>query len=175
MIPMIYEGNGKFSASSIYHKMRCEKMFGAGQEITFEELGDRNMNRHRMYFARLKELWLTLPESMAEDFPSPEVLRKHALIRCGYATMRKFSMANADEASALERMLSELESYAVCEITAPVVGSPRRILAVWVPQSQAVKNMGKSEFDKSVTDVLDYCERLVRSEPGKVIPFGRRE
>lgn len=168
MVPMIYEGNGKFSASSIYHKMRCEKMFGAGQEITFEELGDRNMNRHRMYFARLKELWLTLPESMAEDFPSPEALRKFALVRTGYCTQKKIVCRSNQDAIETAAFIESLGTYVICEVV-------MRVLTIWVPQSQAVRNMGKSEFDKSVTDVLDYCERLVRSEPGKVIPFGRKE
>jgi hypothetical protein len=45
---------------------------------------DRSQKSHRHEFAWLNQAWATLPEALAADYPTPEHLRKRALILAGF-------------------------------------------------------------------------------------------
>lgn len=168
MIPMIYEGGGRFLASSSYHAKRCDQLFGEGQEILFTETEERSLKSHRHYFARLKELWKALPESMELDFPTVEDLRKWALIRAGYCTTRKIVCQDNKMAIETAAFIESLGTYVLVEVV-------MRVVTIWVPQSQSYRAMTKDTFQRSKDDVLEVVERLVAGGgQGSVIPFQRR-
>lgn len=155
MIPLIYMGNGEFRASSPYHVRRCEQAYGQGELITVEVQDDRSMASHRHYFAQIADLWETLPETLAGDFPSSEHLRKFALIKAGYCKQTKLVLPTHEEALEAAAMVSELDSYALCEVTG-------RVLTVWVAKSQSRKAMKTAAlFEKSKADVLEVIRKML--------------
>jgi len=157
MIPVIYMGEGRFVASSPYHKARAEKLYGHGQQIVIEEVGiERTPESHRHYFARLRELWENLPEWLQDDFLDPEQLRKWALIKGGYCVKRQMTLRTNKEAVEAAALLTQLDRYAICEVQG-------RLLTVWLAKSQAMRAMGNAEFQRSKSDVLERIERLIAS------------
>lgn len=171
MIPLIYQGAGHWRAEG-YHARRCDKAFGLGEEVMFELIEDRSPNSHRHYFARIRELWKTLPEWLATDFPDPNSLRKRALIDAGYFTQMK--LACKSEQEAIERMtfLQDIEEYLLCSIE-PIYGGDW-VLTVRRAISQSMRLMKKKRFEQSKNDVLDTIERLIRREPPE-LPFGQNK
>jgi hypothetical protein len=154
VIPLIYMGDGDFRASSPYHIRRCQQLYGQGELVTVEAIAERSMASHRQYFAEVGDLWETLPETLAGDFPSADHLRKFALIKSGYCKQRRLVLPTHEEAEEAALMVNELDSYALCEVTG-------RTLTVWVARSQSLKAMGREEFEKSKVDTLDVTRKMI--------------
>lgn len=161
-LPLIYMGDGEFRASSSYHVRRCEEQFGLGELITVEAQNERSRASHAHYFAVLDELWQTLPESLGDDFPSSEALRKWCLIKAGYSTQTKLVFKDNEAAIEAEMLIADLDNYAVCEVT-------DNILAVWRAKSQSLKAMGKEEFQKSKDAVLTEVRKLLDSHENRAL------
>ena len=154
MIPLIYMGDGDFRASSPYHIRRCNQLYGQGELVTVEAISERSMASHRQYFAELNDLWETLPETLAGDFPSTDHLRKYALIKAGYCKQSRLVLPTHEEAEEAALMVNELDSYALCDVAGCT-------LTVWVARSQSLKAMGREEFEKSKADVLDVIRKMI--------------
>ena len=60
------------------------KAYTPGRRYWLEEVSDRSWFSHRHEFAWIAEAWNNLPEALAETFPTPEHLRKAALIATGW-------------------------------------------------------------------------------------------
>ena len=153
-IPLIYTGAGEFMASSPYHRKRCEQAYGLGEVVTVEVIGDRSEASHRHYFAVIADLWETLPETLAGDFPSSEHLRKYALIKAGYCKQRRLVLPTHEEALEAAAMVNELDTYALCEVSGCV-------LTVWVALSQRRKAMKGKMFEESKAAVLDTIRKMI--------------
>src|SRR5262245_54780780 len=155
MIPAIYFGGGTFKVQSPYHRARCDKLYGEGQEIMLDEVGeDRNMTAHRHYFARLKDLWQTLPEWLADDFASPNHFRKWLLCKTGHCDKRQLTFKSNEEAIEWAAFMQQLDTYLIIEVTG-------RVLTVWKAHSQSIPAMKNKLFMQSKQDVLTAAERLI--------------
>ena len=154
MIPLIYLGDGNFQTASLYHAKRMDKLYGKGEVIEVEEISDRSRASHNHYFAQLTDYWQTLPESLAEDFPSMDHLRKYCLIKAGYCTQRKMHFRTNAEALEAASFISELDTYVICE----VIGTQ---VTIWRALSQSMRAMKKTEFEKSKQDVLEVAQKLL--------------
>ena len=123
----------------------------------FDVVEDRNWARHRAYFARLKELWETLPESARFEpwAQSPESLRRYALIRRGYSTCTTHACGTKAEAARTAAILrAEADEFTIV--------IPRgSTVEVYRAKSQAGRAMKKAEFNESADAVLDFLENLI--------------
>ena len=79
--PLLYEGNGLFRC---LHPKRVKLDVGAVHGWQLAE--HRSKASHDHFFAIINEAWKNLPEDMGDDFPSPEHLRKWALIKSGFCS-----------------------------------------------------------------------------------------
>lgn len=128
---------------------------GTAYRLSIEE--DRNWARHRAYFAELRRLWETLPESAALEpwAQSPEHLRKWALIRCGYSTSTTHACGTKAEAARTAAIIR-------AEADAFTVVVPREsTVTVYRARSQAGRAMTKAEFSESADRVLDFVAGLL--------------
>lgn len=139
----------------------CQDKLGAGEVVTLDVEWDRSMRSHRHQFAEIREMWATLPESLA-DAPyarSPETLRKHALIKTGYVdaqTIDAGSKAAAERVAATVTPLAQkAHGYAITIVKGPLV-------VVFSPRSQSLRTMGADEFQKSKDAVLDWISKLLQ-------------
>lgn len=115
----------------------------------------RSMNSHRHQFAWVKDAWSSLPEGMQEQpwAETPETLRKHALIACGYhQTYTLDCGANATARRVKEALISAeagKHGYAIGQVRGPVV-------TIWTPESQSARAMGGQRFQESKSAIMDW-------------------
>ena len=135
-------------------------VFGVGEIVVLEAMNERSMRSHRHQWAVIHDLWLNLPETLAEMpyAKTAETLRKHALIATGYADVQTIdagSKAAAERVGAyLSALATQAHGYAIVRIEGPVV-------RVYTPQSQSVLAVGGEVFQASKTAVLEWLEALV--------------
>ena len=162
-IPMVYAGGDTFRVSPRFIPKVIEH-FGEGEVVLMAQVEERTEVSHNHEFAWLRDAWATLPESIADDYPSPEHLRKRALIATGWATMRDYVCASRAEATRLAATLkSELDAYAL------IIAS-ESVVRVCRAKSQSRKAMNKADFQASKEAVLRWVADLIGSTPEQVSP-----
>lgn len=129
-----------------------------GEHYRLQVVEERSEASHSHYFARLHDLWMSLPDDAATQFPTSEMLRKHALIMTGFRRERKFAAASKEEARKLAAFLRPQDlddDYAIISINENVV-------LEWRALSQSRKGMPvKGQFYESKTKVLEWIEDLI--------------
>ncbi len=160
MIPLIYQGKGRFEAASAYHANRLESLYGAGEMVTVEEVSERSLKSHNAFFAQVADAWSTLPETLSDNFPSAEHLRKWALIKAGYRTETHLVFRTNAEAITAAAFIGNLDSYAICEVS-------DRLATVWRAESQSMKAMNKERFQQSKDDCLRVISNLIGADIAK--------
>lgn len=157
--------DGVFVPEGLRMAAYCNDTFGEGEIVTFERHEDRSDASHRHYFATIAEAWRTLPES-DNRFPTPEALRKWALIRSGYHTTSDVVLASEEDARTVAAFMGTSEGTLIV-----VRGN---VVRRYVAKSQSVKAMNKQEFQKSKTDVLDTIAELLAVKRRQLEEAGAR-
>lgn len=157
-LPLVYEGDRVFRAAPRFAGL-CEENFGAGEVVVVEVLEDRSMPSHRHEFAWLKEAWANLPEDLQAVYPSPEVLRKRALIATGWCEVKDYVCISKVAARRQAAVLDEhTDIYTVITVS-------ERVVRVMRAKSQAVNRMKKTDFEASKQDILSWVANLLQVEP----------
>lgn len=154
MVPLRYMGEGEFRS---LRPRECDKLLVIGEVTNWEQVHERSAKSHAHYFAVLADAWANLREDIAATMPSPEHLRKWALIQAGYCTMTKLAFKTNAEAIAACAFIATLDTYAECGVNGNVAVIRRAT-------SQSVKAMGKKEFQISKGKVLDVISQLIGAE-----------
>lgn len=119
---------------------------------------ERSPKSHRHYFAMIKESWENLPETEVR-WPTPEHLRKWALIKAGFYDEKQVVCATKAEALRWTPVLiSASNDYAVVVPRGPVV-------TIYTAKSQSMKAMGKQDFAASKDAVLQIVADLISVTP----------
>lgn len=172
---VIFEWDGEVMRPQARFAKLCDKVYVVGEKYRMEVVEERSVASHNHYFAALKTAWDNLPEAMALDFPTVEALRKWALIKTGYCSVKE--MVLPDEASAHTVAAFIRGSDEIVIVEGNVV---RRITAA----SQSTHAMDRKTFQKSKEDVLNYVSGLIGVSSKKlekegaksdVAPFGREQ
>jgi hypothetical protein len=132
----------------------ADKEYVVGQSYALEEIQERSPASHRAYFAAVNEAWANLPEHLAEEFPTADHLRRHALIRTGYADKQTVACATLAEALRWAAVVRSIDTYAIVEVSGTVVTR-------WTAQSQSYRSMKREVFQASKEAVLDYLAELI--------------
>lgn len=141
------------------HPRLADKAFAVGEIYVLVEHHDRSQASHRQYFAAIRDAHDNLPEDLAEQFATPDHLRKWALCKAGYADERSIVCASKAEAQRMAAFLRPMDSFAVVTVREAMV-------RVYTAQSQSLKAMGKQAFQDSKQKVLDILDGLVGVERG---------
>jgi redox-sensitive bicupin YhaK (pirin superfamily) len=153
-----YDGDNLVPASG-YWRRTAEKYLTVGERYRMVEEADRSTASHNHEFAWLKEAWLSLPDDKLEQFPSPEHLRKYALIKKGHCTMKQYPCASEAEAERLRAALKdEADEYAL-------IMRRRAVVTVYKAASQSKRAMGPAQFQQSKSDIIDYVAELLGVDP----------
>lgn len=119
---------------------------------------ERSPASHAHEFAWLKDAWLSLPESMATEFPSPEHLRKFALIKSGYCNMQTYVCGSKAEAMRWATNLRPLDEFSIVEVRGTTV-------VRFTAQSQSKRAMGREAFQDSKTKILEVVADMLSVSP----------
>lgn len=135
---------------------RCAKAYGAGEIVNLVHVEDRSSASHRQYFASVNEGWQSLPEHLAERFPTAEHLRKWCLIRTGYSDSQTLVASSKAEAVKLAAFIRPIDEFSVVNVQGATVTR-------FTAKSQNMRAMGKTEFNDSKQKVLDLIASMIEA------------
>src|SRR3990167_5804400 len=103
--PLLFEWTGDSFKPLPRHARACDEQFTIGERYNLDVIAERSQVSHSHYFAALHEAWVNIPEDRADQFPTVERLRKHALIETGWRDERSIVCASKiGRASGRERV-----------------------------------------------------------------------
>jgi hypothetical protein len=146
----VFEPRRSFRAS-------CDKSFTIGESYILVPQEQRGAAAHAHYFASIGEAWKNLSDELAARWPSPEHLRKAALIKAGYRDERTLVASSRAEALRLAAFVKPMDEYAFVSVSGSTV-------VVLTAQSQSYRAMGKERFAASKSAVLDILSELIGVE-----------
>jgi hypothetical protein len=153
-----WDGDALVPASGFWRRQANEH-FVVGAVYRMVEEAERSQISHSHEFAWLKTAWDSLPDDLLAQYPSPEHLRKRALIAKGHCTMTQHACKSVAEAERLEAAIgAHVDTYAVVVRRGPVV-------TVYTAVSQSRRAMGAPQFQASKNDIIDYVAGLLQVDP----------
>lgn len=162
--PVIFEWNGAAMEPLARFQKRCDIDFVVGEKYRMAIVEERSAASHSHFFAVINDKWMSLPDDLAVEFASPDILRKHALIMKGFRTERKFVASSQEEARKLAAWLRPRnpdDDYAIISVHGNAV-------LEWKAVSQSYKAMPeKGRFQASKQAVLDWIDDLLGVKPGE--------
>ena len=160
-IPFVWsEAEKAFRPLPRFHNV-ASASYGDGEVVMLAPIEERSAKNHNHYFACIHQAWLNLPEDLAERLPTEEHLRKHALIKTGFADHRQFVCSSKAEAVRFAAFLRPLDEYAIVTVSEAVV-------TVYTAQSQSMRAMGKERFQDSKDRVLSFLAGLIQVDPAEL-------
>ncbi|HLO78161.1 MAG TPA: hypothetical protein VK196_17030 [Magnetospirillum sp.] len=152
VLPMKYEGGGVFKC---LHPKRVKLEVGSVHGWQMAE--HRSKASHDHFFACVNEAWKNLPEGLADDFPSPEHLRKWALIKAGFCSETRVVCANNHEAMTLATKAKAMDRYSLVAIDGKAV-------TIWTADSQRRDAMGREQFQEAKDRALHIISELIGTD-----------
>lgn len=151
--PMWFQWDGE--AMRPRSNTAADEQYVIGQYYRLAEMEEASEVSRNHQFAWLKDAWATLPEHLAYRYPSPEHLRKAALIATGWCTTTDYVCGTAKEAERwAENLRREVSTYDVVEVRASVVRVHRA-------RSQRRGAMQKADFQACKTAILEWIAALL--------------
>ena len=136
----------------------ADKFYVVGEVYRLAPHEERSAVSHRHYFASINEAHNNLPEDIADKLPTPEHLRKFALVKAGYRDERAIVCPTKGEAMRVAAFVRPLDDFAVVETDGLVV-------TVYTAKSQSMRAMGKKTFQESKDAVLRIIAELIGADP----------
>ena len=132
--------------------------FVDGQDYLMAEVEHRSDKTHKHEFAWLREAWLNLPENLADEYPSPEHLRKRALIMAGFYHEVILDVGSHAAALRVAHFAKGEDEFAVAVVRGGVV-------VVRKAKSQSKRTMQKGEFQASKSAILEIIAGMIGVTP----------
>lgn len=140
------------------HLRIARRYYVHDEEYPMEVHEQRSSAAHKAYFASIKTAWKNLPESYRDEYPTPEHLRKRALVACGYCNTKTLNCTNGEMAERVMAFVKQFDEFAVVEIKESTV-------LVHTPMSQSMygpQRMDRETFHRSSEDVLECLAKILR-------------
>lgn len=150
--PMIFDWDGE--AMVPRHPKRADQHFVVGETYCLAPWEDRSQRSHNHFFACVAEAWKNLPESLAMLYPTPEHLRKRALIEAGYYD--ETAVDAGSKAAALR-----VASFTRNDDDFVLVFVRDALVIKRTAKSQSQRAMGKKVFQESKDAVLEVISQMV--------------
>ncbi len=139
----------------------CDKQYVIGETYLLAEHQQRSQATHNHYFACINDAWANLPEVDSERFPTPEHLRRFALIKAGYHDSHTLTCSSKAEALRLAAFIRPVDEYSVVVVRDATVTR-------YSAKSQSMRAMGKKVFGESKAAVLAALDEMIGVAPGTV-------
>ena len=154
----VFIWNGEAFEPEPRFRWQCDQDYAVGEKYRMDIIEDRSAASHSHYFATINEAWLNLPEDQAKRFPSPEHLRKWALVQCGYCHETPAVFSTKQDALTSASLIRKTDKYSVLTVHDNVVTR-------YEPESQSTRSMDKERFQKSKTAVLELLASMIQVTP----------
>lgn len=158
MTPLTYQWNGEAMVPlSRFHNVANAELV-VGQNYVLTEVEDRSQKSHAHLFVEIGEVWSSLPEDLANQYPTPEHLRKTALIRAGFCTVQDHVCKSDAEALRTAILAKSLDQYAITETRG-------NVLRIYRAQSMAWGRMKRADFQAAKDGVFRVILELTGINP----------
>jgi|GEM_PF-695373 len=147
----------------------AQSYFVEGEMYRLEAVEERSGKAHRRYFAVINEAWKSLPED-EKRFPSPEHLRKYALIKSDYYDEDSIVLPTRKDALSVAGWTRKKDGFSVIMLAAVEDENPDgpTVVRVFTAKSQSIRNMKNDEWKASSDKVLHWIDDLLGVAPGTV-------
>jgi hypothetical protein len=153
--PLLFSWDGEsFHPASQRFAKQCDKEFVVGETYSLVAHEFRSTSSHKHFFASVNEAWKNIPDDIAHRWPTPDHLRRWALIQAGYRNERTIVAGNPDAANEIAAFIEDIDDYAVVVVHGNLVSH-------CTAKSQSTKAMGKAVFQDSKRKVLDVISNLI--------------
>lgn len=152
-IPMRWGDDGALHPLPRFAKM-ADQHYVVGDVHLVAEIEERSEKSHRHEFSWLREAWLSLPESLADQYPTTEHLRKRALIDAGFYNEQIIDCGS--QAAALR-----VASFARGEDDFALVITRGPLVVVRKAKSQSKRAMKPDEFQRSKTALMETVAAMI--------------
>ena len=152
-ILFVWEGDLLRPASQRWQR-DCDAELVIGERYLVSVVHPASEASRRHYFAMLKDSWMNLPETIAGMYPSPEHLRKRALIQTGYCDTQTLVCASKAEAKRVAAFIRPTDEFGVVTVREATVTR-------YTAKSQSMRAMGKQDFQASKQATLDWVSDLI--------------
>lgn len=156
--PILFAWAGDAMVPVSRFKKEADARFVVGERYRMDVIEERSVKAHAAYFATVSDAWRNLPEDQSDRFPSPDHLRRFALIKTGFANSREIVCATNNEAVRLAALVKSLDSYSLAAVS-------DRAVQIWTAESQSYRAMGKERFMASQAAVREFCASLIGVAP----------
>lgn len=132
----------------------AQSRFTVAGDYLLAEVQDRSVKSHDHEFAWLAEAWKSLPEHMADPYPTADHLRKRALVQAGFYDE---TITDAGSNAAALRMAATIrarEEFALVFVRGAFV-------IIRDPKSQARGAMDREEFQRSKTAIMEIVAEML--------------
>lgn len=136
----------------------ADRSYVAGEVYRLEHREERSDATHRHEFGWLREAWSNLPERLADLYPTPEHLRKRALIEAGYYTESAIDCGSNAAALRVASYLRGNDDFALIVIRG-------RVVLVRTAKSQSYRAMNRQEFAASKAAVMEVVAGMIGVSP----------
>lgn len=119
-----------------------------------EPYKQRSQQSHAHEFAWLHDAWLNLPEYLADLYPSPDHLRKRALIEAGWYDETITDVGSKAGALRVASMLRRKDDFALVIVRGQYVIER-------TAKSQSRRAMNRDQWQKSKTAIMEVVASLL--------------
>jgi hypothetical protein len=142
----------------------ADKAFVIGRRYWLEEVSERSWASHQQQFAWIAEAWANLPEGLADLYPTPEHLRKRALIQAGFYDETIIDAGSKAAALRMAAYARGADEFAAIFVRGPLV-------IVRKAKSQRMHGhdrMDKADFERSKTAIIEVIAEMIGVEPERL-------
>lgn len=132
--------------------------YGEGEIVALAPVEERSAKSHAHYFAVINETWKNLSEDQLAEFPTPDALRKKALISVGWRDERTIVCSSRAEALRVAAFMRPIDDTAVVSVSGATV-------VYLTAKSQSMRAQGKQSFAEVKERVFDVLAELIGTDP----------
>jgi hypothetical protein len=155
--PFVWEGD----VMRPLRPKRADAFYTIGERYILAPVAERSQVSHSHEFAWLREAWMSLPDHLAERFPSSEALRKFALIKAGYCDSNTIVCASKAEAHRVAAFIRPMDEFAIVTVEGATVTR-------YTAKSQSRRAMGAKDFQESKTALMEIVAQMLGVTPAEL-------
>lgn len=137
---------------------QADREYTIGDVYWLAPPAERSTQSHNHQFAWLADAFLSLPERIADQFHSPEHLRKAALIDAGFYIEKIVDAGSNAAALRVAALMREDDEFARVVVRGPLVVRRRA-------KSQKRSEMSPKEFQQAKEAVLEIVAAMIGVQP----------
>jgi hypothetical protein len=128
-----------------------------GKRYWLDEVSERSWISHAHEFAFIAQAWDNLPETLMDLYPTPEHLRKAALIATGWCRETIIEAGSKPAAQRVAGYVKQDDEFAHVVVRGPAVF----VRKARSQRMRGLDRMGRKEFEDSKQAILGWISALI--------------